>query len=123
METIPSSGPGPGRFLLELTTIWSGFDFGDAVGVAYILACAFLSLPVFATYFALRVKNLIAGGGADLDCSVGSLLACAGCRATIPDLDGISAGFIFAIFFIYSAFALLAFSLLRHSLSRRIYSF
>ena len=109
--------------LFFLSDEWSGVDFGDAVGVAYILACALLSLPVFATYFALRVKNLMLAAVLTwialwvpfwLALDAGQLLL---------NLDGISAGFIFAIFFIYSAFALLAFSLLRHSLSRRIYSF
>ena len=34
-------------------------DWAASLGVEFILACGFLTLPVFATYFALRVKNLI----------------------------------------------------------------
>jgi hypothetical protein len=37
--------------------------------------------------------------------------------------DGLSLRFVLAIFFSYATFALLACFLLRHSLSRRIYSF
>ncbi|HEV7925183.1 MAG TPA: ABC transporter permease subunit, partial [Verrucomicrobiae bacterium] len=43
--------------------IWNdqfGFDYADeALLRPFCLACGFLALPIFATYFALRVKNLI----------------------------------------------------------------
>ncbi len=100
-----------------------GNDFGGAAAVAFILACALLSLPVFATYFALRVKNLVAAAVLTWVALWIPFYLVMEAAGLFLDLDGVSLGFIFAIFFSYSTFALLACWLLRHSLSRRIYSF
>jgi hypothetical protein len=86
---------------------------------------AFLSLPVFATYFALRVKNLIVAAAlAWLALFLCPFFAfCAfGCFSGL--LGFIPAALIYiGVFMTNAAFALLACFLLRHSLSRRIYSF
>jgi ABC-type Na+ efflux pump permease subunit len=101
----------------------SGDDFIDAVGVAFILACGFFSLPVFATYFALRVKNLMLAAVLTwIALWVPFYLVMQAGRLFL-DSDRLSLGFILAIFLSYATFALLACFLLRHSLSRRIYSF
>jgi len=90
----------------------------------FILACGFFTLPVFATYFALRVKNLIAA--AVLTWVALFLPLMMAPWAAIVSTESEMADVIWtlpAIFLSYLVFALLAVSLLRHSLSRRIYSF
>ena len=106
----------------------SNRDWSAALQMEFVLICGFLALPVFATYFALRVKNLIV---AAVLTWVAMFLPfffvlCFLESGFLPTVDysyAAHAGFIIAIFFSYAAFALLACSLLRHSLSRRIYSF
>jgi hypothetical protein len=93
------------------------------VAVAFILAFALLSLPVFATYFALRVKNLMAAAVLTWVALWIPFFLVLEAGRLFLDWYGLSQGFVLAIFFSYSAFALLACFLLRHSLSRRIYSF
>jgi ABC-type transport system involved in multi-copper enzyme maturation permease subunit len=102
---------------------WSRNDFNDAVAVEFILACAFLTLPVFATYFALRVKNLIVAAVLTWVALWLPFILVMEAEQLVLEMYGVTPGFILAIFFSYSAFALLACFLLRHSLSRRIYSF
>jgi hypothetical protein len=102
---------------------WNGDDFGEAVAVAFILACALLSLPVFATYFALRVKNLILAAVLTWVALWVPFYLVLEAGKLFLERDGLGVGFVLATFFSYSAFALLACWLLRHSLSRRIYSF
>jgi hypothetical protein len=113
--------------------IWAGFAVCDMWGTSsaylnpyevfrqlFVMACAFFTLPVFATYFALRVKNLV----------VGAVLTwvALGAPAMLAEETGYflrSSGEPDAIlvFFSYGAFAALTCFMLRHSLSRRIYSF
>jgi ABC-type transport system involved in multi-copper enzyme maturation permease subunit len=91
----------------------------------FVIAIGFFTLPVFATYFALRVKNLFVAAAltwlALLLCPyfaftmLGSILS-----FNIP-LGPAEVGVI--IFLMNLAFALLACFLLRHSLSRRLYAF
>ena len=114
---------------------WNGrysfhFVFYGGVPAPFTLACGFLALPVFATYFALRVKNLIVAAVLTWIALFLPFFA-----LFLPFFFLLShwvrfyysyptdTGFIIAIFFSYAAFALLACFLLRHSLSRRIYSF
>jgi hypothetical protein len=96
----------------------------DAIHVEFVMGCLYLTLPVFATYFALRVKNLIVAAALTWValCIPGysALFAFATFRGHWDPQD---MAFGFAFFFSYAAFALLACWLLRHSLSRRIYSF
>jgi hypothetical protein len=96
-------------------------DWVGIFQVGSVLICGFLTLPVFATYFALRVKNLFAA--AALTWVVLCLPA-----VTAPELYMYNRPLdlgpvLLVIVLMYSAFALLACAMLRHSLSRRIYSF
>ena len=91
----------------------------------FIISCLFFTLPVFATYFALRVKNLIVAAVLTWvalwipSCFVMGALGDVGRHYYGRDIGVILP----AVFISYLAFALLACFLLRHSLSRRIYSF
>ena len=91
----------------------------------FVTAIGFLTLPVFATYFALRVKNLIVA-------AVLTWLALFLCPYLAFSTHAFVSNFIghpteenlyAAVFLSNLAFALLACFLLSHSLSRRIYSF
>jgi len=86
-----------------------------------MLACAFLTLPIFATYFALRVKSLL--GAAALTVLATWLPTQFAGEAVLMFTD--RPGLLFPLFLLlgYGAGALLACLMLRHSLSRRIYSF
>lgn len=92
----------------------------------FVTAIGFLTLPVFATYFALRVKNLFVAAAltwlALLLCPyfAFTLLGALSILGDIPLVPPILYG---VPFLTNLAFALLACFLLRHSLSRRIYSF
>jgi ABC-type Na+ efflux pump permease subunit len=94
--------------------------FGEAFPTIFAIACAFLSLPVFATYFALRVKNLVFGAVLTwISLGAPSMLAA---ETTFffshtNDLNPV------LVLLSYSAFVALTCFMLRHSLSRRIYSF
>jgi hypothetical protein len=94
--------------------------FDEAFPTVFPLACAFLALPVFATYFALRVKNLV----------LGAVLTWIALGA--PAMLAAETSYFFAnkddplpvlVLLCYGAFAALTCFMLRHSLSRRIYSF
>jgi ABC-type Na+ efflux pump permease subunit len=92
----------------------------------FVTAIGFLTLPVFATYFALRVKNLFVAAALTwlglLLCPffAFTLLGALSILGDIPLVPPILYG---VPFLTNLAFALLACFLLRHSLSRRIYSF
>jgi ABC-type Na+ efflux pump permease subunit len=103
---------------------WPDLDFLEVARGALFLACGFLTLPVFATYFALRVKNLIVAAVLTwIALCLPALFAEAACQLFL-DNDWAGLGFMAPIILLsYGAFALLACFLLRHSLSRRIYSF
>ena len=95
----------------------------DALQTPFILACGFLALPVFATYFALRVKNLIVAAVLTwIALWIPQILVMAGVELSdMSTSDNVQ--LLTATFLSYAAFAILACFLLRHSLSRRIYSF
>jgi hypothetical protein len=87
-----------------------------------VVLCNFLTLPVFATYAALRVKNLLAAAGLTL---IGAMLPLAFARnaAIWAHCGPQDFACLLTIALGYGGFAALACFLLRHSLSRRIYSF
>jgi ABC-type transport system involved in multi-copper enzyme maturation permease subunit len=105
------------------------YNFNSVVNPTFklfVTTLTFLTLPVFATYFALRVKNLIVAAAL-------TWLALFGCpffafsvlglilsllNAHLPPASLYAAAFLSNL-----TFALLACFLLRHSLSRRIYAF
>jgi ABC-type Na+ efflux pump permease subunit len=112
-----------GFFLCEQWEWYWSRAFTDAWAVVLFLACPFLTLPVFATYFALRVKNLIVAAVLTwVALWIPALFVQAACVSFVGDfqMDG---SVIPLMFLSYLAFALLACLMLRHSLSRRIYSF
>ncbi len=93
--------------------------------VGSVLVCAFMTLPVFASYFALRVKWLLLAVGLTV---VAMWIPSAMAAATAAFLSMGSDGPSFLVFgpvliFWYGAFVWLACRLLQHSLSRRIYAF
>ena len=105
-----------------LHDVWSCGYLGSVVTVEFILACGFFALPVFATYFALRVRNLIVAAVLTwIALLLPFFFVLFSCQRFL--LDPTNMSLMPAMFFSYGAFALLACSLLRHSLSRRIYSF
>jgi ABC-type Na+ efflux pump permease subunit len=86
-----------------------------------VLGCGFLTLPVFATYFALRVKHLLVAAVLTWAALFLPLIfALAAAQALTAGRPEFVPHF---VLFANGAFALLACGLLRHSLSRRIYSF
>jgi ABC-type Na+ efflux pump permease subunit len=92
-----------------------------------ILASGFFTLPVIATYFALRVKNLFVGAAltwVTLCLPIATDVELYLPRSLTYFLDpsdlGIGAGMVLAS---YIGFAFVACFLLKHSLSRRIYAF
>jgi ABC-type Na+ efflux pump permease subunit len=90
----------------------------------FILACGFLSLPVFATYFALRVKNLIVAAVLTWIALCLPAAFAAEFIQLFTGSDQIETWWMPPMALLsYGAFALLTCFLLRHSLSRRIYSF
>jgi ABC-type transport system involved in multi-copper enzyme maturation permease subunit len=94
------------------------------VGQVWIL-CNFLTLPIFATYAALRLKNQFAAAALTVVGSyLSSIFALMAVGAiTSDDWLGYDVLLTMATAIFYAAFALLTCFLLRHSLSRRIYSF
>jgi ABC-type Na+ efflux pump permease subunit len=95
----------------------SGEDWDATMQVESILACGFLALPIFATYFALRVKNLIVAA------VLTWIVLCLPALSAPPLFRHDPGPMLRTVFLSYVCFALLACYLLRHSLSRRIYSF
>lgn len=91
-----------------------------------LVLTGFLTLPIFATYFALRVKNLIVAGALTwVAIILAPLMGYGAIDQLFWRLDlNMSNGSIFgAVILGDIGFALLTAFLLRHSLSRRIYSF
>lgn len=88
------------------------------------LVSGFFTLPIFATYFALRTKNLLLAGALTWIVLLLVGIFAVGFRDGL--LDELAIGdvlFAPVVVVSYGAFALLACFLLKHSLSRRIYSF
>ncbi len=99
-----------------------GFDRRSDFSTLSPIACGFFALPVFATYFALRVKNLVlAGALTSVAVFVPSGFAW-GLSQFLFEPDSLQVVFL-VIPASYGMFALLTCALLRHSLSRRIYAF
>jgi ABC-type Na+ efflux pump permease subunit len=97
----------------------------EAAQAGLFWAILFLTLPVFATYFALRVKNLIVAAALTwVALWIPGFFVQVSFVAFVGEFDGLEMSSVLpALFFSYAAFALLACFLLRHSLSRRIFSF
>jgi ABC-type Na+ efflux pump permease subunit len=114
-----------GFFLCDQWQSYRSRDLMDGLEIVLVLTCLFLTLPVFATYFALRVKNLIVAAVLTWvalwipGCFVLEAFADVGGSYDAGDMGVMLP----LVFLSYLAFALLACFLLRHSLSRRIYSF
>jgi len=88
------------------------------------ITCCFFALPVFATYFALRVKNLFLAAFLTWAALGVPAMLVDEFRALYSGSDEIASAFVLPVELLsYGAFALLACFLLKHSLSRRIYSF
>ena len=99
---------------------WGNSSWTDFLYISIVVTGSFLALPVFTTYFALRVKNLFA---AALLTWVAMFIAPAFGGLAMDNQNASDLGICFGIFCGDLGFALLACFLLRHSLSRRIYSF
>jgi hypothetical protein len=110
------------------TTRYGTFDSEDAL-IYVAITMGFLNLPVFATYFALRVKNMVAAGILTaitvylapvfgVLVFIGGIQMIAGLHVTSSNI-WIAVGFVLGNVF----FAAIVVFLLHHSLSRRIYSF
>jgi ABC-type transport system involved in multi-copper enzyme maturation permease subunit len=97
-----------------------GDDVFDRLGVASTLVCCFLTLPIFATYFALRVKNLVVAAILTWIALGPPAMLATETTFLLTENDQPAPAIVFLC---YGAFALLTCFLLRHSLSRRIYSF
>ena len=86
------------------------------------VACGFLALPFCATYFALRVKNLIVAAAlAWVALLIPPFIAMSCCNGF--EIEGNEARFCVLLLLSDLELVLLVCFLLRHSLSRRIYSF
>jgi len=90
----------------------------------FTLAFGFLALPIFATYAALRVKNLIVAAALTWIALPLPLAFAMAFIGMFTDLDQESMIIVVPVLLLWNGgFALLTCFLLRHSLSRRIYSF
>jgi ABC-type Na+ efflux pump permease subunit len=97
-------------------TNWHEFTQG-----LFVIACGFLALPIFATYFALRVKNLIVAAVLTwIALCVPVLLVLS---EFVYDDQSVFTSLPAIAFFTYLGLSSVVCFLLRHSLSRRIYSF
>jgi len=97
------------------------YDFNDFKQPIFLISCAYLALPIFATYFALRVKNLMAAAVLTWIALCIPFILITGMFMDLYQYD--SSSVLSAFFFSYLALSFVACFLLRHSLSRRIYSF
>lgn len=96
----------------------------DDLEIECVVACCFFALPVFATYFALRVKNVLLAAVLTWAALAVPALLVDEFYALFAGSDKIASAFVLPVECLsYGAFALLACFLLKHSLSRRIYSF
>jgi ABC-type Na+ efflux pump permease subunit len=112
-----------GLVLAAFYMCWANETLISALLVILTVASGFLALPFFVTYSALRVKNLILAAVLTWIAMFVAYLF-AGAFLGLTELDQVHPIFFVAICFVsYAAFALLTCFLLRHSLSRRIYSF
>jgi ABC-type Na+ efflux pump permease subunit len=103
---------------------YGGEDVNGDLLMECILVAGFLTLPVFATYFALRVKNLVwATFLTGIALCLPLLFAAVVVQLFAESVETTMVIFSGTILLGNGAFALLAGFLLRHSLSRRIYSF
>jgi ABC-type Na+ efflux pump permease subunit len=94
----------------------------EMLQLPFILACGFLALPVFATYFALRVKNLILAAVLTLIALWLPVMFAAEIAQAPTGSDRVVMWLMPPLVLLsYGAFTLLTCFLLRHSLSRRIY--
>jgi len=108
---------GPGLWI-------TGEDLANDWSMEIMLAAGFLTLPVFATYFALRVKNLPgAAFWTGLALFLPVVLAAEITQLFIESTWVEEVVTPLTILLADGALALLACRMLRHSLSRRIYSF
>lgn len=119
-----------GGFYAAAATSPSHFNYyyepRDTLMPMMLVLTGFLTLPIFATYFALRVKNLIVAGALTwVAIILAPLMGYGAIDQLFWRLDlNMSNGSIFgAVILGDIGFALLTAFLLRHSLSRRIYSF
>ena len=98
----------------------------DPIFRIIVIACGFFTLPVFATCFALRFKNLIVAAAltwaALLLCPFSAFCALS-CLHALFHVPPFLASLFLAVFAANFASALLACSFVHRSLSRRIYSF
>jgi ABC-type Na+ efflux pump permease subunit len=119
---------------LYANSLWQKYSSDDDLSpivpsVAAIALGGFLTLPIFATYFALRVKNLIVAAVLTWIALLVPLMFAAlaiepfthswGNRSNHPEIVLLP----LMILICNAGFALLTCFLLRHSLSRRLYSF
>jgi ABC-type Na+ efflux pump permease subunit len=112
---------------LQINVLTENREWYEALQVDAIVVCGFLLLPVLATYFALRVKNLVVAAVLTWvalclpNITNSQFFLPSGMRFYLRQQDlEFSASIIFCS---YVGFAFVACFLLRHSLSRRIYSF
>jgi hypothetical protein len=104
------------------------FYLADGTFLAiFVAANAFVALPIFATYCALRIKNLIGAAALTWGGLVVSFLMGFSVADTVDASlghGGLPMPMVCAILLAFNAgFVALTFFLLKHSLSRRIYSF
>jgi len=105
-----------------LRPAWSTEGEPPPAMVCSLLFCVFLTLPVFATYSALRVKWVwlaVALTAAALFLP----FALAGATITVLGDEPTGLSFLLALIVWYGVFVWLACRLLQHSLARRIYAF
>jgi ABC-type Na+ efflux pump permease subunit len=98
-----------------------GYGHEDVKQPIFLISCIYLALPIFATYFALRVKNLFVAAMLTWIALCLPVLLVSGMFVNPYEYG--SGSFFAAFFFGYVALSFVACFLLRHSLSRRIYSF
>ena len=97
-------------------------DWADNVAWVAIVVCGFFALPFFATYFALRVKHLVAA--ALLTWAALCVPVCFAASALQFVPVNAASGLLPPILLVFEAlFVWLACRLLQHSLARRIYAF
>ena len=115
-----------GLILAGDCAFWMTSDnfFDESLTGSIVVAYGFLALPIFATYSALRVKNLIVATVLTWIALIVPEIFAAESIEMFMDFDDVGPVFMALIDFIsYGAFTLLTCYLLRHSLSRRIYAF
>jgi ABC-type transport system involved in multi-copper enzyme maturation permease subunit len=134
-QFLPAALVLAGFYISAAQSIWAldnyytayRFGVGAIFRPLWFVVSGYLVLPVFATYFALRVKNMIVAGV--LTWMVMALAPAMGfgafdqVRWHFFHLDPSPGSIVLGVLAGNAAFAALVCFLLRHSLSRRIYSF